>query len=83
MRPCRGSTPVEVDLQEFELTSLPCGELIIFVIRPLSEMLSLIYCHQHWTEKAEIAFFGVRGLGSVYYPAFAFGHAQFDNVKVL
>jgi NhaP-type Na+/H+ or K+/H+ antiporter len=57
--------------------------LIIFVIRPLSGMLSLIYHQQHWQEKAVIAFFGIRGLGSFYYLAFAFGHAQFDNVKIL
>ena len=57
--------------------------LIIFVIRPLSGMLSLVFHRQHWEEKAVIAFFGIRGLGSFYYLAFAFGHAEFDNVKVL
>jgi NhaP-type Na+/H+ or K+/H+ antiporter len=56
---------------------------IIFVIRPLSAKLSLVFHRQHWEEKAVIAFFGIRGLGSFYYLAFAFGHAQFDNVKVL
>jgi NhaP-type Na+/H+ or K+/H+ antiporter len=30
-----------------------------------------------------IAFFGVRGLGSIYYLSYAFGQAEFDQMRLL
>ena len=34
-------------------------------------------------EKAVIAFFGIRGLGSFYYLAYATGQAQFERTELL
>lgn len=34
-------------------------------------------------ERAIIAFFGIRGLGSVYYLSYGFNHATFDHQHIL
>ena len=57
--------------------------LTLVVVRPLSAWIGLIANSQDATEKAVIAFFGIRGLGSFYYLAFATGHAQFDHSDIL
>jgi NhaP-type Na+/H+ or K+/H+ antiporter len=59
------------------------GMLIIFVIRPVSGAISLSGLSQKWEEKSVIAFFGIRGLGSFYYLAFALGQAEFDHSQIL
>lgn len=51
---------------------------LIFVIRPLSGEVSLV--RHPWLaprERHVIAFFGVRGIGSVYYAAYALNHGDF------
>ena len=54
------------------------GLLLLFVIRPVLGYLSLLGCTEHPPrERLAIGFFGVRGLGSVYYLAYAFGHEPF------
>ena len=57
--------------------------LILFVIRPLCAWISLIGYAGSAHEKAVIAFFGIRGLGSFYYLAFALGAAEFDQSRTL
>lgn len=51
---------------------------MLLVIRPLAGMISLIGFRRSKTEHAIIAFFGIRGLGSVYYLSYGFNHAGFD-----
>lgn len=57
--------------------------LILVVVRPLSAWISLIGFPAPTSEKWVIAFFGIRGLGSFYYLAFALGHAEFDQTRAL
>lgn len=57
--------------------------LILFVVRPLSGWISLVGSPQPAKEKAVIAFFGIRGLGSFYYLAYATGQAQFERTELL
>jgi len=45
--------------------------LLIFVIRPLVGMFSFINCKMPKYEKLTISFFGIRGIGTIYYLAFA------------
>lgn len=49
----------------------------IFVVRPVLAWISLLGCPRPAHERAVIAFFGVRGLGSIYYLAYGLGHAGF------
>ncbi|HEX2255669.1 MAG TPA: cation:proton antiporter [Afifellaceae bacterium] len=57
--------------------------LILFVVRPLAGWIGLAGHAAPPTEKAVIAFFGIRGLGSFYYVAYALGQAEFDNASIL
>ncbi|AXT86091.1 cation transporter [Aeromicrobium sp. A1-2] len=67
---------------------------LLLVIRPAAGMLALSIPHP-WSrarvgdatlgarERAAAAFFGVRGIGSIYYLAYATGQADFERVSVL
>jgi NhaP-type Na+/H+ or K+/H+ antiporter len=53
------------------------GLLLIFVVRPLAGRLALIGSATSRNERRAIAFFGIRGIGSIYYLAVAVQAAQF------
>lgn len=55
----------------------------IFVVRPLAAWVALWRAGCPPEERGTIAFFGIRGLGSFYYLAFALGHAEFDEAGTL
>jgi NhaP-type Na+/H+ or K+/H+ antiporter len=57
--------------------------LAIFVVRPLAGLISLAGGAQPIDEKAVIAFFGIRGVGSVYYLAYGLGHAPIEKHGLL
>jgi NhaP-type Na+/H+ or K+/H+ antiporter len=57
--------------------------VIVVVVRPLAGMIGLTGHTQPLEEKAVIAFFGIRGLGSFYYLAYALGQAKFDHTDTL
>lgn len=52
---------------------------LILVIRPLAAWVSLGGTGFSRTERAVVSFFGVRGIGSIYYVAYASGHMEFIN----
>jgi len=51
---------------------------MLLVIRPLAGWISLLGFSRPRFERGVIAFFGIRGLGSVYYLSYGFNHAAFD-----
>ena len=53
---------------------------LIFVIRPLGGALSMLAVDCPNLEKAKVAFFGVRGMGSIFYIAYAQNHAEFAEI---
>ena len=55
----------------------------LFAIRPLAAWFSLLGRPEPLREKAVISFFGIRGLGSVYYLSYGLGHAEFEAAGVL
>ncbi|MGZ8744215.1 MAG: cation:proton antiporter [Nocardioides sp.] len=57
--------------------------LLVVVIRPLAGMVSLIGCSGTWAERFAKACFGVRGIGSFYYLAYAFGEESFTDESLL
>lgn len=57
--------------------------LTLVVVRPLIGWLSLLGSRRSTGENLVIAVFGIRGLGSIYYLAYATGHANFDQVEVI
>ena len=45
--------------------------LVLLVVRPIAGHLALLGSPTRWNERRAIAFFGIRGVGSVYYLAYA------------
>lgn len=62
---------------------LVAAPVILFIIRPLMGWVSLAGSGEPTEEKAAISFFGIRGLGSFYYIAYATGQAEFGQVGIL
>lgn len=56
---------------------------IVLLMRPLAGMIGLLGSPHTLEERAAIAFFGIRGLGSFYYLAYALGQAQFEQGATL
>lgn len=56
---------------------------IILVVRPLAGMIGLIGCRIDRGEKLTLAFFGIRGVGSIYYVAYALNHERFPAAERL
>lgn len=69
-----------------ELFTLP---IIIFsivallIVRPIAGWLGMIGSDTPKPERSVIAFFGIRGLGSVYYLAYALNHGEFEHELLL
>jgi len=57
--------------------------LILFVIRPLAGMISLAGCRLPMTERWAISFFGIRGIGSIYYLSYGIFHVDFPEARAL
>ena len=54
------------------------GFIFVLVVRPLSGILGLIGTRIHAKEKWGISFFGIRGIGSFFYLAFAIQQTYFE-----
>jgi sodium/hydrogen antiporter len=59
------------------------GLLAVFLVRPACAWLSLAGSPQGRDEKAVISFFGIRGLASAYYLAYALNHESFESPDLL
>lgn len=57
--------------------------VFIFVIRPVSGYISLFSSKIDIREKLAISFFGIRGMGSIFYVAFAFREIHFNHEEEL
>jgi sodium/hydrogen antiporter len=49
---------------------------IIVLVRPLTGLVGLLGLPVHRSEKLTLAFFGIRGVGSFYYLAYALNHME-------
>lgn len=57
--------------------------IMLLVIRPFAGWISLIGVPRPRLERGIIAFFGIRGLGSVYYLGYGFNHGDFERQHIL
>ena len=55
------------------------GIVFLLIIRPLTAMVSMIGVPYHIEEKMAVSFFGIRGIGSFFYLAFALIESKFNN----
>lgn len=63
--------------------SLAYTFVAIFIVRPLFAWISLAGTTCPPIERATISFFGIRGVGSIYYLAFAVQHAGFEGTATM
>jgi NhaP-type Na+/H+ or K+/H+ antiporter len=56
---------------------------VLLVARPAAGVFSLLGSNLPWREQLVISFFGIRGMGSIYYLAFALNHAPFADPRRL
>ncbi|MDO7876707.1 cation:proton antiporter [Hymenobacter sp. ASUV-10] len=59
------------------------GLLLVLVVRPALGMLTLLGSRLSITERWVISGFGIRGIGSLFYIAFALQHAHFPQARQL
>lgn len=57
--------------------------VVLLVIRPLAGLVGLIGLKAETSEKLTLAFFGIRGVGSIYYLAYGLNHAPFEGAERL
>jgi NhaP-type Na+/H+ or K+/H+ antiporter len=58
---------------------LAIGVLLILVIRPIVGWVSLLGSGLSRHDRAIVSFYGIRGIGSIYYLAYATGHVELVN----
>jgi NhaP-type Na+/H+ or K+/H+ antiporter len=59
------------------------GALFLLVVRPLAGLVGLAGVPLPWHDRAVIAFFGIRGIGSFYYLAYGMNHADIPGGELL
>lgn len=62
-------------LQSLDWKGVGIGVALVFLVRPVTGLLGLHGCLERGERRA-VAFFGVRGIGSIYYLAYAGGQAD-------
>lgn len=70
-------------LDSLTWTDALVGLAILFLIRPLAGMISMIGAPESWREKVLLSFLGIRGVGSIYYVAYALNHGDFGDSERL
>jgi NhaP-type Na+/H+ or K+/H+ antiporter len=78
-----GASFVSLYLQQVSLAIVAAALLILLVVRPLAGYLGLLGTTGPPPERLAIAFFGIRGMGSFYYLAYAVTAAEFEHTATL
>lgn len=67
-------------LQNLDLTLIIIALVLVLLIRPLCGIIGLIGFNKiKWKERFAISFLGIRGIGSIYYLAYALNHQDFEG----
>jgi NhaP-type Na+/H+ or K+/H+ antiporter len=70
-------------LAPLTLTDAMLGLAIILIIRPAAGLVGMIGSSELWRERLVVSFYGVRGIGSFYYLAFALNAATFQEFELV
>jgi NhaP-type Na+/H+ or K+/H+ antiporter len=70
-------------LAPLSLLDVVVGLLLIFVVRPVAGVIGMLGSPMPWSERLVVSSFGIRGIGSFYYLAFALNEASFGEVELL
>ncbi len=66
-------------LRSLSWAEVAAGLALILAVRPLSAWLAFAGSGLTWQPKALMAFFGIRGVGTLYYLLYAFRHGALTN----
>ena len=85
---CLGIAMTRGLLSALDWRGVLVGVALVLVLRPLSGLIGLMPFRRHGhgmdaRERLVTAFFGVRGVGSLFYLAYALGHAPFEEARWL
>ncbi|ASW04741.1 sodium:proton antiporter [Rhizobium sp. 11515TR] len=81
---CFGSVIAEGSLMSHvDWRMVTVAILLLAVVRPLAGFISLLGCKLPMNEKWIISIFGIRGLGSIYYLAFASARGSFAAIETV
>jgi NhaP-type Na+/H+ or K+/H+ antiporter len=78
-----GGSLIHVVIQNISWSMVIFSLLCIFLVRPITAWLSLYSLDFHRKEKRAISFFGIKGIGSFFYLAFALQSATFEGERLL
>ena len=78
-----GGSLVSGLLDELDGMLVAAGLFFVFVLRPVIGVVSLWGTQLHFKEKLAIGFFGIKGIGSFYYLAFALAQTTFQGTGKL
>lgn len=70
-----------IDLKSFSWDCVVVAFAIFFIIRPLAVFIGTLFFDISLKEKLFLSWFGVRGIGSIYYLYFAINHSSLINEK--
>ncbi|MFC3695701.1 cation:proton antiporter [Chenggangzhangella methanolivorans] len=56
---------------------------VLLIVRPIAGLVGLIGHEANWKERLTLAFFGIRGVGSIYYLAFGLNHMTVEGAERL
>lgn len=78
-----GGALVSGILKPLTLPDVGIAIAVLLLIRPAAGLFGLMGARLERTERLTLAFFGIRGVGSIYYLAYALNHASFAGAERL
>jgi sodium/hydrogen antiporter len=78
-----GGAVVDGALAPLTLRGAALGLAVVLLVRPIAGWLALLRTTMPQSERWALAFFGIRGIGSVYYLAHALNEAEFADADEL
>lgn len=70
-------------LRDLTLEGALVGLALLLIIRPVAGMVSFLPSKMPWVEKLAISYFGIRGVGSLYYLAYAHNSEAFPTIDTI
>ncbi|TVR55638.1 MAG: sodium:proton antiporter [Gemmatimonadales bacterium] len=70
-------------LAPLTLNAVLAGLAFLFLVRPLFGMLAFPFSGVPYQERLALSFFGIRGIGSFYYLAYALNRESFEGAEML
>lgn len=67
-------------LRDLTIEGAMIGLALLLVIRPLAGLIGFTTCKLPWEEKLALSYFGIRGVGSLYYLAYAHNSEVFPSI---